>query len=281
MEDVEGRRQSFKIIVDECSTNFCGWVVRSVYNVGRKGHLQMFYLTLLNYYFGLSRAGIVVNHRNGAGMSLTAFDDTRKMYIQRSTRNTKDKIKQACVLWVDNFSKFKAHNVPTIRKEVFSECLWSGITVNEYTGPYVDPKLKYNDENILIHAMPDDIFVQKDAVHNGIMMLYDEGMMYFDTSLVNKYDVRNIPLKIDTTVYNELATIMNSVKNTTKHIHPYKLLRPNIGSNRGLLKILRDLILEFNLNTAHATPDNYLVINVDENIYYRILKVFIYTQDML
>ena len=268
--------QQFNCILDKCTQKFCGWLICSIYSIGTNGSLQMFYLTFIDYYFGLSRTGILVNSRYGIGMNLTAFDDLRKSEITRCEQLANRMKTQACVYWIDNFSKWRSHNVPTVRKDVFSECLWTGITINEYVGPDVDMSPKFDEHNDVVSAMPNNICECKAAVNSGIAAIYDLGMEYFNESMVNTYTINNIPIKIDVNRYPTLASVMNSTKNTTKHTHPYKLLKLNIGSNEGLLNILRDIQTENKLNDSVETPQRYLVLNLDENIYYRVMKVLMY-----
>ena len=264
----------FESIISTCSTRFIGWILISINGYGTNGGLQIFYLTFLDHYFGLSRQGININSRYGFGVPLTAFDNRRKIELSKSLEQTESKMDGPHVLWYDNFSKFRAHSIPTVKKNVFSECLWTGVSVNEHPDPDLDMKLRFDADNNLIHAMPSDIFECKHDVHTGIMTIYAEGSRYFEQSIVNRYKVNNVPLKIDVQRFPEMKDVMNSSKNTTKYVHPYKLINKNIGSNVGLISILRDLQLDHDMNpVAGDGPDKYMVLNLDENIYWRVLKV--------
>ena len=90
--------------------------------------------------------------------------------------------------------------------------------------------------------------------------------------MVKKYDIVNVPLKVDTKRFPTLADTMNHVKNTTKYINPYKLIKHNIGSNLGLVTILREYQDDKKMS-MHGTVLQYSNINTDENIFYRGLKV--------
>ena len=121
--------------------------------------------------------------------------------------------------------------------------------------------------------MPDDLFVYEDIMIQGIHEIYDEGRQRYDLSLVKRYDIVNVPLKVDTKKFPDLAATMNSVKNTTKHINPFKLIKHNIGSNLGLATILREYQEDKKMH-LHGFVENYSTINTDENIFYRGMKVF-------
>jgi hypothetical protein len=265
----------WKSIVDNCAVKFVGWILFSVMSVGSNGNTQSFYLTFVNHYLGLSRLGIDINSKYGYGVPLTSFDNMRAEQLNKCREEAKTKLSGPCVLWYDNFSKHRSHSVPTIYKSTFSECLWTGVTVNEYTGPQVDMGLKHNDDdNSLVHAMPDDLFQCKTIVQQNIEIEYGKGPSFFDDSMVAQYEVNNIPLKIDVKRFPEMAGVMDSPKNSTAYIHPMKLIKKNIGSNVGLISILHDIQSENNMDSNIGTgPDKYIVLNLDENIYWRVLKV--------
>ena len=64
----------------KCKSAFSGWLLNHIINVGSNGRRQMFYLTFLLKYYGLSRDGIVIMSRYGFGVTLDMFDELRSMY---------------------------------------------------------------------------------------------------------------------------------------------------------------------------------------------------------
>ena len=272
---VDRARQSllFAEIVMKCSSHFSGWLLFHINSVGSNGRKQMFYVTFVNHYFGLSRAGIEMNSAIGYGVTLGMYDRERKHHEQLSTQRTRAVIDgSAFVQWWDNFSKFCRRSVPTVKKDVFGTCLWTGITVNEYTGPPVHTTVRTDAAGYVIPAMPKNLFTHQRVVLAGISHVHDQGKNYYQSSLVKKYDIINVPLKVDTKRFPSLAETLNSSKNSTKHINPYKLLRHNIGSNLGLVTILREFH-DDNKMGLHGTVQNYTTVNTDENIFFRGLKV--------
>ena len=267
------KTSKFADIIDKCSSHFSGWLVFHINSIGSLGRKQMFYITFVNHYFGLSRAGIEMNSALGYGVTLGMYDRERKLHEEMSVKRTKAVIDSGMfVQWWDNFSKFTRKSVPTIAKDVFGTCLWTGVTVNTYDGPVVDIAVRRDEAGDIVPAMPENLFQHQDTVVDGISHIYDEGKNYYDTSKVKKYDITNIPLKVDTIRFPRKATVLNSAKNSAKNINPYKLLRHNIGSNLGLTTILREF-QDDNKMSLHNTVLNYTTINTDENIFYRGLKV--------
>ena len=238
----------------------------------------MFYITFVNHYFGLSRDGIELNSSIGYGVNIGMYDRERKRHEEVSKDATLTVIKKGLFgEWWDNFSKFHGRQVPTVKKDIFASCLWTGVTVNEYIGPPVDVSIRYDAVGAVIPAMPDDLFVQQGRMLQGIGEIYAEGKEFYDKSMVKKYDIVNVPLKVDTKRFPTLADTMNHVKNTTKYINPYKLIKHNIGSNLGLVTILREY-QDDNKMSMHGTVLQYSNINTDENIFYRGLKVCMFMQ---
>ena len=275
LESIDPARKSllFADIVEKCSSHFSGWLLFHINSVGSLGRKQMFYITFVNHYFGLSRAGIEMNSAIGYGVTLGMYDRERKRHEDLSTASTNAVINSGqYVQWWDNFSKFNSRSVPTVLKDVFASCLWTGVTVNEYTGRNVDVNIRLDPTGEVIPAMPNDLFDYQTVVVGSIAHIHDEGRKYYDKSLVVKYDVLNVPLKVDTKLFPAVAAVLNSVKNSTKHINPYKLIKVNIGSNLGLVTILRSFQDDNNMS-LHNAVRTYSTINTDENIYYRGLKV--------
>ena len=274
--DPSTKTTMFADILKKCLPHFSGWLLFHINSVGTLGRKQIFYITFVNHYFGLSREGIQMNSSLGYGVTLGMYDRERKRHEELSKTQTNAIIQTgAHTEWWDNFSKFLSRQVPTIKKDVFASCLWTGVTVNEYTGPLVNVSVRTDPAGVVIPAMPNDLFQQQPQVLQGIDIIYNEGKKYYDKSLVKQYDIVNVPLKVDTKQFPHLAATMNSVKNTTKHINPSKLILHNIGSNLGLATILREFQDDKKMN-LHGTVLNYSTINTDENIFYRGLKVYCY-----
>jgi len=83
--------------------------------------------------------------------------------------------------------------------------------------------------------------------------------------------VLNIPPKIDTKRHVDMKSIIEHKNNSTHNVHPLKLFKRNIGSNEGLVAVLSDIAKTYGM--IDDTCTDYVTLNVDENIYWRILKV--------
>jgi hypothetical protein len=119
--------------------------------------------------------------------------------------------------------------------------------------------------------MPDSIMQCKGSVIAGIEFVMDQGMFYDADSLSTKYDVRNVPPKIDTRAHPELKDVIDNGASSLSNVVPVALSKENIGSNRGLIAIIRELYDEYKMGEEQCS--RYLTLNLDENIFWRVLKV--------
>ena len=72
-----------------CQTYFVGWLLLHMLTVGSNGRRQMFYITFILHYFGLSRDGINVLSKYGFGVTLDMFDTLRQSYRAGSEAMTR------------------------------------------------------------------------------------------------------------------------------------------------------------------------------------------------
>ena len=177
------------------------------------------------------------------------------------------------MLWVDNFSKFLSRTVPTLSKDIFSTCLWTGSCMFPTSLPRGTDGVKKDRTGRVAPAMPKDLFTHQDDVIKTVTYMGQHSRDYFNTSFVRKYAVNNIPPKLDVRKFPELKENFNYSTYRVRDLKPKELIEENIGSNRGLLSILRKLYDEHKMDNDECK--RYITINADENIYYRILKVYI------
>jgi hypothetical protein len=183
-------------------------------------------------------------------------------------------------LWIDNFSKFLRKANPTAAKDVYATCNWTGVAAFETSDPRIHDRIVHDDDVEAIPAMPDNILDHNLAVRNNIKMVMREDRNYLARSAVQRFNVHNVPPKIDTKVHTQLRDRIESRTNTMDSVHPVKLIDINIGSNAGLCAIVRQLYDEYAMDTPDEC-ERYLNLNVDENIYWRILKVHFFCLRML
>ena len=197
------------------------------------------------------------------------------MYIHYYTHlvSHRESQKLPHLIWVDNFSKFISRSIPTADKGVFSQCLWSGVSI--FTLPDgshhdISDDVKFDGNGNTVPAMPADIMEHREDVIAAVHHVLTFGTNYLDVAAVSRYDVRNVPLKVDTKIFHDVAEAVNSYK--ISNVKSVDLLEDNIGSNRGLITIIDAICSQRNIHGGEACTQ-YTTFNVDENIFWRILKV--------
>lgn len=64
--------------------SFVGWILFHVTSIGSNGRRQMFYITFMAQYFGLSREGIDILSKYGYGVTLDMYDSIRRHLSEQS-----------------------------------------------------------------------------------------------------------------------------------------------------------------------------------------------------
>jgi hypothetical protein len=91
--------------------------------------------------------------------------------------------------------------------------------------------------------------------------------------VVSKCHVRNVPLKPSADQMDDPKhkAALSERCNRLVEMYPVGLIKENIGSNLGLMRIMRSHFEEKNQHLAAC--HNYTAFNVDTNIFDRMLKV--------
>jgi len=169
------------------------------------------------------------------------------------------------VMWVDNFSKCYAVALQGIASGAFRDCNWTGQAIKVYQGDAVSIDLGG------VPAMPDSIFDTGTAmaVQQTIGNLCQEGWLFLPRSLVTRFKVNTIPVKpvVDPLSHPELHSILNESRDGLRNFHPMSIMPQNIGSNRGLMMILK------HISDSRPNTSSYQFLCADCNIFMRIMKV--------
>jgi hypothetical protein len=134
----------------------------------------------------------------------------------------------------------------------------------------IDPDLGH-----VVSGLPRNPFAYVGAVTNNLQHVLRSGRYLYDESLVNRYDINSVPLKIDIKKFPEMDRYVTHTINSTSTVFPVRLIDANIGSNVGLLAVLKQICEERGIYNEQLPPTRYTIMNVDENIFWRILKVCI------
>ena len=179
---------------------------------------------------------------------------------------------KTAVWWIDNFSKRYAVAMQGVASGAFSGCNWTGKAFKVYVGPPVHTTIARHHP---LQAMPMTLFttVLKRQVLRAAKPFAQEGWRYLKSSLVKKYKVNNVPLKpvVDMKDDPSLHKILSESRDGLSKFEPVDILAHDVGSNRGLLLILKDM-----MQARKASDTKYTFLCADCNIFMRIIKVHIF-----
>lgn len=182
------------------------------------------------------------------------------------------------VIWIDNFSKNMARQIPSISKGVFTSMMWTGLAVKMYDGPAVSRTLVHVNGQLLsamppLHAPLEEVVIR--TTQASVRCVPGQPPMRFIDSLVRKFNVCSIPPKICPTSINDpvLRARLDLSRDGLHRTLPWDIWKYNIGSNTGLVDVIRQYCELTNL----VDSDKYHVWLVDVNIYSRIYKVTLLT----
>ena len=172
-----------------------------------------------------------------------------------------------CVVWLDNFSKTLARQHPTVERGVYTPMLWTVSAVKTLHASVArSTELVFDDDGV-ISAMPPTLLGDHANLTEYLTIRMSSESM-FDTALCVAHSIKRVPPKLPDDAWvsqEDRERVADSVDGLTR-FHPLEILQHNIGSNEGLMRVIR------HMDTILA-PDRYAVIVVDINIYMRLLKV--------
>lgn len=184
------------------------------------------------------------------------------------------------VVWLDNFSHSYAAQLQGIASGAYKSCLWTGEAWHEWRArPNCAPVdltfVKDADGNVIPAMQPMAIAQPTfERVQGWMKQLDAKDPDMFSRSVVKRYHVTRVPLKPSIKDArrlgrHDLAQILKEHRDGIGYMHPRRIIDLNIGSNRGLLQILK----MFSDERKCPEATQYSVVCVDCNIFVRTLKV--------
>jgi hypothetical protein len=136
-------------------------------------------------------------------------------------------------VWIDNFSKNISWQLPKLDEGVYKPCLWTGFAFKLFTQqPDLDMTLKRDATGRVIPAMPDNPFTyQQSLIASYRINEQKVGMQQFDSSIVEQWQVNNVPLK---PLAKNVPAQFHAALSITESIHnlfPEKKVDLNPGVN--------------------------------------------------
>jgi hypothetical protein len=188
-------------------------------------------------------------------------------------RHIKDN--KAHTLWLDNFSKIRAMQFPDLELGAWQDCCWTGYAVRE-SRVDVDMSIRTDNETKEIEpAMPHHIYDMYPTLKQTFLQHNTntaECPMRYSSSLTTLLVVKNVPLKPSHHKLRkpEHKQAVHEGHDSLDNCFPEGIVATNIGSNKGLLQLMRN---HYESVCVANVGQRYSCLNVDANIFDRILKV--------
>jgi hypothetical protein len=186
----------------------------------------------------------------------------------------RDVMKGPHTVWIDNFAKIKKLHIPTLDMGAWQNCAWTGKALRKGVDSGITMQLMHKVNGDIIPAMPDKPFRMVSTMITMFKAINDKaGTELHDTCLATVHKVKTVPLKPKPKhMIRELhKDALTQGWDKLTNMYPCGLLDENIGSNIGLLRILRSHYENENQHLENC--NTYTAFNVDTNIFDRMLKV--------
>ena len=177
-------------------------------------------------------------------------------------------------LWVDNFSKMYKIALPDITTGTYTNANNTGIALIPFKLPDISMKTLKDQDGAVVPCLPKLSQLKqymKDVI-DMILNTQQEDKDALSASLVGRYDVNTIPLKLiikdrsDPLRRKARAAMAKQNQLIPLEIRPY-----NIGSTQGLCQFWKEYFDE-HVSVRH-NEDVYRMCVCDSNIYWRTMKV--------
>jgi hypothetical protein len=178
----------------------------------------------------------------------------------------------AHTVWIDNFSKFKAIQLPSISKGTWKSMLWTGRALRQCRSDIDTSIMK--DDGLVVPAMPDDLFQYAASFVNvytaqNATTEHDQ----YDKCMATVLKIRNNPVRPDPALLHnhKHKTAVVERHDSLKNLFPTNIFAENIGENRSFLRIFRRHYEEKSQDSDQAVK--YTTFNTDIDIFNRLIKV--------
>ena len=278
-------------IIARVRNDFYFHLISQLASRGTAVNRQLFFISLVMRHKGLSRSGLNMLSMMNLGLSPRSFDpelsdqlDRYRAYRRSETSllvisffivnyfHRRLRRERIVVTWLDNFSKCYAVAVQSVDNGAFRDCYWTGKAFRTFISSNRSGIVNSISivNNAPVPGMPNDLFTA--GIRGGIFAtmarVFGHSWKKYQQSLVTRYNVNNIPCKPVVDVMDPVYPILKRKPDGLREFYPEEILPQNIGSNRGLLVILKQMS-----DDRSAASTKYELLCCDCNIFMRIIKV--------
>jgi hypothetical protein len=186
----------------------------------------------------------------------------------------------------DNYAHTIAAHTPSTNKGAFNGNYWCGVALRSFEGTDAFPDLTLcrDEDNKIIPAMPPCLY--SDDLWESLVIVMtavdDTGSRYLKAADVTKLRVTTCPPKPALAALDEMdisddaavklqELLVGGSLDGLKEVYPADILDHAVGSNKGLMNIVRKFACDEGIHDGSAT--RYSIYLTDCNIYHRVNKV--------
>lgn len=267
------RQNLFKFVFPHVKAVFLGWILQQLYNISQSNIRQLFYLTLLAEWRGLSQSGQDVLGKLNMLLPSKSYVRYKKTELARQKHKVQSLLDTSdYVFWVDNFAKqfrksnlFNKANAPYVKLDytpfaisVFPPSVGNLAHkfVNGVLLPSFPPRLFYNEFKLCLVQM----------LHT--FDTYDN-CRFWHSSTARQQQIFNVPLKFETGLEDE-NDLLEGSEDGLRYFHTFDLFDANVSSRVGLVKVVNEI------RNVFVKQGRYSLCKVDINIFWRLCKVSIF-----
>ena len=224
---------------------------------------------------GLSTSGLSLLTGTGLGSSRSKSQRIYKKMTSDEKQKADDM--EPTVEWADNFNRNLAVQLPK-SNEVYKSCQWTVVAAKHH--PFLKDKPMFIEQSQInrTSTLPDITqFSMDETDYYEDILTEDIDKDHLTHSLVARYNVRSVPLKITkeglegvhdsgSKEYKKLLKTLLKKVDGPRHMTPLKLMGSNIGSTEGMISYLKDTV-------ERRTPGTIKIIVVDCQTFWRLIKV--------
>ncbi len=266
------RQALFKFTFPFVKAVFLGWVLQQLYNISQTNIKQLFYITLLAEWRGLSQSGQDMLGKLNMLLPAKSYGRYKKTELARQKHSLGTLLQTTnYVFWVDNFAnQFRKSNLFNKANAPYVKLDYTPFAISVFP-PSVDNLAHKFLNGVLVPAFPPRLFhneFKQCLLH--MVHQFDEydNCRFWALSIARQQQIFNIPLKFEDGLEDE-DDLLEGSKNGLRYFHTFNLFDANVSSTVGLVEVVKEIQKVF------VKKGRYSLCKVDINIFWRLCKVII------
>lgn len=264
---------NYNAVTDQIKPVFFGWLMQCLKGRSQKNTSQLFYISLLNEWRGLSVKGMDPAGKMGTMLASRTYRRHKNLALRVQARQVEGIIRQtSCIFWFDNFNKFFRRFVLAIPIGPYQQVSWTPLAITKLPGTSARNLSHVNRaDGSLKSAYPSIVFTRRTVTE--LMDFFEQfndflPAQFWQTSVATVNQVFTTPLRLP--IQHTQDELRFGSETGLKYFQPVDLVPHNVQTKQGLCDMLRFVRLN------HWSPGHYMLLKLDVDLYWRVAKVTIF-----